>query len=249
MWWHLIRGSIKRIFIALIPTILIPVIIIGFVINYFGLTIDSLLAIIFLGQFYIIWAQLEVALRQTRLSTLEYEPEFKIEIKKSIEAVVSDEERIMKGFTYFPYDATLKNVGKHLARNVSAEINIFVFKPYLFSWDNVPGNDSEKLLRVLRDDFDIVWAENTEILKSDDGKIISIFKDENSAEIKIDEGKEKATLKIGDGRTHDLTVKKENDKLNIYFKPTYRNIKPIVKPFGDIGADKSHFVYLNIRIF
>ena len=116
-------------------------------------------------------------------------------------------------------------------------------KQYLFSWDNVPGNDSEKLLRFLRDNFDIVWAENTQIHKSDDGKTIRVFTDENSAEIKIDEEKEKATLKIGDGRTHDLTVKKENDKLNIYFKPTYRNIKPIVKPFGDIGADKSHFVY------
>ena len=243
IWWHRIWHPIKRIFIALIPTILIPVIIVGFVINYFGLTIDSLLVIIFLGQFYIIWAQLEVALRQTRLSTLEYEPEFKIEIKKSSKPVVSDDERIMKGFTYFPYDATLKNVGKHLARNVSAEINIFVFKQYFFSWDNVPGNDSEKLLRFLRDNFDIVWAENTEIHKSDDGKTIRVFTDENSVEIMIDEEKEKATLKIGDGRTHDLTVKKENDKLNIYFKPTYRNIKPIVKPFGDIGADKSHFVY------
>ena len=87
------------------------------------------------------------------------------------------------------------------------------------------------------------WAEKAKISKSDDCKTILISTDENSAEIKIDEEKEKATLKIGDGRTHDLTVKKENDKLNIYFKPTYRNIKPIVKPFGDIGADKSHFVY------
>jgi hypothetical protein len=151
-WWY--EVIIKGIFIALLPTIIIPAIIVGFVINYVGLTIDSLLAIIFLGQFYIIWAQLEVALRQTRLSTLEYEPEFKIEIKKSSKpVVVADDERNMKGFTYFPYDATLKNVGKHLARNVSAEINILAVKP------------------------------------------------------------------------------------------PYRNIKPPVRQFGDIGADKSHFVY------
>ena len=130
--WYLIKSNpIMRIFIALIPTILIPVIIIGFVIKYFGLTIDSLLAIIFLGQFYIIWAQLEVALRQTRLSTLEYEPEFKIEVKKSSEASVADDETIMEGFTHFPYNATLKNVGKHLARNVRAEIDIWAVKhPY-----------------------------------------------------------------------------------------------------------------------
>ena len=87
---------------------------------------------------------------------------------------------------------------------------------YLFSWDNVPGTDSERLLRFLRDDIDIGWAENAEILKSDDGKTIRIFKDENSAEIIINETEGKATLKISDGRTHDLKVKKENCKLNIY---------------------------------
>ena len=127
-WWYLI-WRIKPIFIALIPTIISPAIIVVFVINRFGLTIDSLIAIIILGQFYIIWAQLEVALRQTRLSTLEYEPEFKIVFEESSEAVVSDDKRIMEGFTHFPYNATLKNVSEHLARNVRAEINIFELKP------------------------------------------------------------------------------------------------------------------------
>ncbi len=88
---------------------------------------------------------------------------------------------------------------------------------YLFSWDNVPGNDGERLLRFLRDDLDIGWAENAEIIKSDDGKIINIVKDENSAEITIAVKKKKATLKISDGRTHELKVKKEDDKLNIYY--------------------------------
>ena len=83
---------------------------------------------------------------------------------------------------------------------------------YLFCWDNVPGKDNESLLRFLRHDLDMGWVENVEINKSDD-KTIHIFKDENSAEIMIDEEKEKATLKIGN---YDLKVKKENGKLNIY---------------------------------
>lgn len=120
-WYLIMSNLIMRIFIAFIPTILIPAIIIGFVINYFGLTIDSLLAIIFLGQFYIIWAQLEVALRQTRLSTLEYEPEFKIEIKKSSKPLVPGDETTMG----YAYDAKLRNGSKHLARNVLAIIKIF----------------------------------------------------------------------------------------------------------------------------
>ena len=96
---------------------------------------------------------------------------------------------------------------------------------YLFSWDNVPGNDSERLLIFLLDALDIDWAENAKIRKSDDGKIICIFKDENSAEIMIDEEKEKATLKIGDGKIIDLKVKKENGKLNIYRELIERGVE------------------------
>jgi ppGpp synthetase/RelA/SpoT-type nucleotidyltranferase len=95
----------------------------------------------------------------------------------------------------------------------------------LFSWDDVPNDRSEELirfpeiLRFLRDE-DIDWAESAKICKSSDGKTICIFKDENSAEIMIAE-KNKATLKISGGRTYlkirkDLKVKKVNGKLNIY---------------------------------
>lgn len=88
---------------------------------------------------------------------------------------------------------------------------------YLFSWDSVPGDDNEKLKRFLKDDFNIDWVENAEIRKSDDGMTINISKGENSAEIMMDENKEKAILKIRDGRTCDLNVKTKNDKRNIYY--------------------------------
>ena len=107
-------------------------------------------------------------------------------------------------------------------RTLGCQFKCFVeldnLESYLFSWDDVPGNDSVRLLRYLQTDHDIDWAENAEISKSDDGKTIHIFKDENSAEIMIDEKKEKATLKISDGGTYDLKVKKENNKLNIYLE-------------------------------
>ena len=102
----------------------------------------------------------------------------------------------------------------------------------LFSWDDVPGKDSDKLLRFYRDDLDIGWAENAEIHKSDDGKTIHISKDENLAKIMIDEKKEQATLKIS--RTYDLLeVKKENDKLNLYMpfiRVTKEDIKKMEEP-------------------
>ena len=95
---------------------------------------------------------------------------------------------------------------------------VFFEKPYLFSWGNVPGKDNNRLLRFLRDDLNVGWMENAEIIKSDDGETIHIYKDENSVEMVIDEGKEKVTLIISDSRTPDLKVKKENGKLNIYKK-------------------------------
>jgi len=87
---------------------------------------------------------------------------------------------------------------------------------YLFNWDSVPGDDDDKLIRVLMDDFDINWAENATITKSSDGMIINISNGEHSAEIIMDEKKKNAILKISDGRVYDLEVRTENDELKIY---------------------------------
>ena len=86
---------------------------------------------------------------------------------------------------------------------------------YSFSWDKVPGEDSERLLRTLKDVLNIDWAENAEIRKSHDNKTLCIFKDENSAEITFDEKRGKATLKISDDTTLSLNIKKKRGKLNI----------------------------------
>jgi hypothetical protein len=87
---------------------------------------------------------------------------------------------------------------------------------FWFRQDNVPGKDNYRIRKFLGDDLDIDWAENAEIHKFDEGKTIRLFKDENSAEIIIDEKKGKATLKISKGGTYNLKVKNENGKLIIY---------------------------------
>ena len=116
----------------------------------------------------------------------------------------------------------------------------------LFSWDNVPGNDSEKLLRFLRDDLDISWAENGINPKRDDSKTISISKDENSAKIIIGNKEKKATLKISDGSTHDLKVKNENGKRKLYRIFSKNDIE---KKFEDISGWKEfiRFVPMNMN--
>ena len=87
---------------------------------------------------------------------------------------------------------------------------------YLFSWVSVPGNDSNKLLSFLTDDLDIKSMENANIIKTDEGKTIRVFTAEKTVEILLAENKEKAMLKISDGRTYNLHVKEENGWLNIY---------------------------------
>ena len=87
---------------------------------------------------------------------------------------------------------------------------------YLFNWDNVPGNDSEMLLKYLKDDLDIKWLENATISKYNHDTIINITAGEHSAEIIMDERKENAKLKIDNNRTYVLEVKKQGDELNVY---------------------------------
>jgi hypothetical protein len=84
-----------------------------------------------------------------------------------------------------------------------------------FSWD-LTENDKNKLKMFLREDFDINWVDDVIIHKSDDDKIIDIRKDDNSAQIIMDETGDRATLRINGDITNDLEVKKINGKLNIY---------------------------------
>jgi hypothetical protein len=93
-------------------------------------------------------------------------------------------------------------------------------KNYLFCWDDVPESERERerLRKVLRDKFDIDWAENAEICKSRDDKTLCVFKDGDSSEIMLDEEKEKATLTTSDGKTYDLKVNRKNGKSYIVYE-------------------------------
>lgn len=95
----------------------------------------------------------------------------------------------------------------------------------LFSWNEVPGKGSDRLLRYLWDDNDIDWAKNAKIRKSRDGKVIYIDKDENSAKIMLDEAGKNATLEIrdGSGRTYDLKVRDVHEEQKIHKESTKEN--------------------------
>lgn len=87
---------------------------------------------------------------------------------------------------------------------------------YIFSWENVPGNQSQGLLDYLKKDLHLSWAENAAISKSDDQKNICISKDNQMAEIVMDETKGVAVLKASNARIYDLKVKEEAGQHKIY---------------------------------
>ena len=117
----------------------------------------------------------------------------------------------------------INNVLRDVASRFQKGIFSFCIpKEHLFRWDKIPGNDGKRFLSYLSNYRDISWAESAEIRKSDDDKTTYIFKDENSAEVTIDEMEEKATLKIGDDKkSPDIKIKKMGDELNIYHKNNF----------------------------
>ncbi len=94
---------------------------------------------------------------------------------------------------------------------------------YLFSWENVPGNDSHGLLSFIKNELRIDGMENARITKTgNENKTIRVFNDENSIETML--YNESVCVKIGAGdcKNYDLLVKEENGTHNVY-KRIYRN--------------------------
>ncbi len=91
-------------------------------------------------------------------------------------------------------------------------------KVYLFSWDEIPGNDSERLIDFLKQNYSIDWVKTAKIEKIDDGKTIRVSVEKNFLSLSLNNEKTKVNLKIDDGRTNEFIVKTMNGKLNIYSK-------------------------------
>lgn len=100
------RNVIKNGFRALLPIAIIPAFLISLIIYRFRLTLDAVLIIVMLAQFYIILTQVEVSLRQARLNEFRYEPIIFIKLKE----IKIKKERA--------YNILLMNAGEYPAYNV-----------------------------------------------------------------------------------------------------------------------------------
>ncbi|PWB50717.1 MAG: hypothetical protein C3F06_11660 [Candidatus Methanoperedenaceae archaeon] len=111
---------------------------------------------------------------------------------------------------------------------------------YLFCWDEIPGNDSIKLIEFLERDFGINWVKKESIEKSEDGRTISFSEGTNSLSFRLNNQKTRAILKINDVRVYELVVKIENNRLNLY--GVTRLGAMLVHIHGPWGSGKSSFL-------
>ena len=115
-------------------------------------------------------------------------------------------------------------------------------KKYLFSWDEISGNDDKRIIEILKDKLKIEWVETENISKFDDGKTIIVSNKEKSLSLKLNDEKNKVILKIDDGRVDEFTVKTEHGKLNIYAK---NNVKPentLLRIIKELEIDEDYIV-------
>lgn len=115
---------------------------------------------------------------------------------------------------------TLKPAQKMGARNaVNVPVSLInennkPYSLYLFCWDEIPGNDTQKFAEFLERRYGIAWAKTAKFEKND--KTITVTSTENNILLlTLDDSKTRLTLKV-DGITDDFTVITENNKLNIY---------------------------------
>ncbi len=123
---------------------------------------------------------------------------------------------------------------------------------YLFNWDDIPGNDSGKLIDFLKQSYSVDWIKAENIEKSDDGNTIRASAGNNSLSLSLNDEKTNVNLEIDDGRTDKFIVKTENGELNIYdgfcnkfnqFNKAYMELVDILyyNLFYNIGSFKYKF--------
>ncbi|MDL5503742.1 MAG: patatin-like phospholipase family protein, partial [Candidatus Methanoperedens sp.] len=92
---------------------------------------------------------------------------------------------------------------------------------YLFSWDEIPGNDSERLIEFLKQNYSIDWIKTAKIEKIDDNKTIRASVEGNYLSLSLNNEKNKVNLIIDDGRTDEFIVDREDGMSNIIKKSQY----------------------------
>lgn len=150
---------------------------------------------------------------------------------------------------------------KEIERLLGFNINLYVDsidetfkKQCLFSWDDIKENDNGKLIKFLKQKYDIDWVKTANIEKIDNCKTIKVSTQKNYLSLKLNDEKKEVNLEIDDGRTDKFVVNIENRKQNIYNKKekilekikNLLNISYVEHEYHSIRSMVSFFIFVNI---
>jgi len=108
-------------------------------------------------------------------------------------------------------------------------------------WDNVPGNESQKLSNYLKNELEIDWVSNAQITKTNDNNTIRFSTPTNSVELKFAD--DKNTVLITPNHIQ-LKVKEEDDRFCIYkVEQYYGGVDPEASKLGYNLNERYYAVY------
>ncbi len=108
---------------------------------------------------------------------------------------------------------------------------------YLFSWKELPGNDSGILIDFLKSNYDVDWIKTANIAKTDNDKTIMITAGKNVLSLNLYTENTELNLIIDNDKTDKFMVKTEKGKLKIYKNAI--DVKKVYKVKANFERDET----------
>lgn len=101
---------------------------------------------------------------------------------------------------------------------------------YFFNWDNVPGNESLRLISYLKNNLNIIWVDNAQIAKINDNETIRVFTFNNSLEFTLKNNKTEILVTIDSHPWYNWEIRQEKGKILVYGPDKmYKSVPNITK--------------------
>lgn len=119
---------------------------------------------------------------------------------------------------------------------------------YLFRWEEIPVRDNWRLIKFLKQNYNIDWVKIAKIKKIKGAKAIRLSTEKNSLLLRLNDEKTKVSLKIDDGRTDEFIVKNGSKKREIYQEDKEGSNGAFVEENGGKAFQDIKFLYFTKKI-
>lgn len=116
--------------------------------------------------------------------------------------------------------------------SICAYNNLEIIDKYIFSWENVPGNENQSLINYLKNELYMGWVDNASIVKTDNNKTIRVFTSKHSLELTLKNNDSELIGTIDSDPLYFLSqIKKENGRICVYRFREYRSVYNLTEEY------------------